>query len=71
MLQTDEFSVCFFSKLGRRGKRLENNSSGTATEGGFILSPSNEGSVSAGACFSLLANVLIGTVWHVEQFLSL
>lgn len=71
MLQTDGFPLCFFSKLGRRRLREENNipsgSSGTATEGGFILSPSNEGSVSACACFGLLANILIGTVWHVEQ----
>lgn len=34
------------------------------TESGFILSPSNEGCVSAGACFGLLANILIGTVWQ-------
>lgn len=70
VLQTDEFSVCFSSKLGRgRENDIPGGSGGAATEGGFILSPSNEGWVSAGACFGLLANILIGTVWHVGPFL--
>lgn len=58
--------ICFFHKLFIDAIVMRTTYQAGATEGRFILSPSNEGYVSAGACFSLLASLIIGKVWHVD-----